>query len=256
MSAMAMTEQSDELAGRRPEEVLEWAYRTYGRVAIVASFQAESSVLIHMASSIVERPEVITLDTGRLPEETFGVIERIQRRYPIRLHVQTPDPDEVAELVTSDGPNLFRDSVEQRKRCCEIRKVRPLKRALEGFDAWVTGLRRDQSTSRRDTPMVQTDHAHGGIAKVAPLVDWTRDQVWAYIREHELDYHELYDRGYASIGCAPCTRAVEQWEDERAGRWWWEQSEVKECGLHVTEHGLVRASSLPAGGGGSGWGGS
>ena len=241
----ALAQRFDEAAvnldGQRPEEVLEWAYRTFGRVAIVASFQAESSVLIHMAASIVERPEVITLDTGRLPEETYDIIQRIQRRYPIRLHVQTPDPDEVAELVTAGGPNLFRESVDQRHRCCEVRKVLPLKRALSGFDAWVTGLRRDQGITRKHTPVVVTDRGHGGIAKVAPLVGWSRDQVWSYIHEHELDYHELYERGYASIGCAPCTRPVEAWEDERAGRWWWEQTDVKECGLHWTDQGLVRA---------------
>ncbi|HXM55809.1 MAG TPA: phosphoadenylyl-sulfate reductase [Candidatus Dormibacteraeota bacterium] len=253
MSAMALPESMPDLEGRRPEEIVAWAYQTYGRVAIVASFQAESSVLIHMASQVVERPEVVTLDTGRLPDETFDVIDRIQRRYAIRLHVQAPAPDELAELVARDGPNLFRESVELRHRCCEIRKVRPLTRALAGFDAWVTGVRRDQSASRHHTPLVQADRAHGGIAKVSPLAGWSRDQVWAYIREHDLDYHELYDRGYASIGCAPCTRAVESGEDERAGRWWWEQSAVKECGLHWTEHGLVRAASLPSGGGGSGW---
>ena len=232
---------ADDQEGRRPEEVLEWAYRTFRRVAIVASFQAESSVLIHMAASIVERPEVVTLDTGRLPEETHDLIDRVQQRYPIRLHVQAPDPVEVAELVAAGGPNLFRRSVELRERCCDVRKVRPLTRALEGFDAWVTGLRRDQSAGRRRTPVVQTDAAHGGIAKIAPLVAWRRDEVWAYIRDHRLDAHALYERGYASIGCAPCTRPIEPGEDERAGRWWWEESDVKECGLHLTDAGLVRA---------------
>jgi phosphoadenosine phosphosulfate reductase len=241
MSAPAPEPIVDDQLDPRPEEVLAWAYRTFRRVAIVASFQAESSVLIHMASSIVERPEVVTLDTGRLPEETQDLIDRVRRRYPIRLHVRTPDPVEVAELVAAGGPNLFRRSVELRERCCDVRKVRPLTRALEGFDAWVTGLRRDQSAGRRRTPVVQTDAAHGGIAKIAPLVAWRRDEVWAYIREHGLDYHALYERGYASIGCAPCTRAVEPGEDERAGRWWWEESDVKECGLHPTDAGLVRA---------------
>ena len=221
--------------------MLEWAYRAFRRVAVVASFQAESSVLIHMASTIVDRPDVVTLDTGRLPEETHDVIARIQRRYAIRLHVQAPDPAEVAQLVATGGPNLFRESVALRQRCCEVRKVRPLARALAGFDAWVTGVRRDQSTTRRGTPPVQPDPAHGGIAKVAPLAGWSREQAWAYIRQHELDYHELYERGYTSIGCAPCTRPVAPWEDERAGRWWWEQSDVKECGLHWTEDGLARA---------------
>jgi thioredoxin-dependent adenylylsulfate APS reductase len=242
MSVLLTDLTTTEPEGGSPEEILEWAYRTYGRVAIVASFQAESSVLIHMAAQIVDRPEVITLDTGRLPEETHDMIERVQRRYPIRLHVQTPDPVEVADLVAGGGPNLFRTSVELRQRCCDIRKVRPLARALEGFDAWITGLRRDQSASRRRTPIVQADNAHGGIAKIAPLVDWTRDRVWTYIHEHELDYHELYERGYASIGCAPCTRPTEAGEDERAGRWWWEQDEVKECGLHWTGDKLVRAA--------------
>jgi len=228
------------LDGRSPEAVLEWAYCNFRRVAIVASFQAESSVLIQMAASIVERPEVVTLDTGRLPEETFEVVDRIRQRYPIRLHLQAPDSLEVTEMVAVGGPNLFRRSVEERHRCCEVRKVRPLARALAGFDAWVTGLRRDQSAKRRGTPVVQTDPAHGGIAKIAPLVTWRRDEVWAYIREPDLDYHALYERGYTSIGCAPCTRPIEPGEDERAGRWWWEQSDVKECGLHLTENGLVR----------------
>jgi len=220
------------LDGQAPEVVLEWAYRSFRRVAIVASFQAESSVVIHMAAGIVERPEVVTLDTGRLPEETFEVIDRICRRYSIRLHVQTPDSQEVAEMVAAEGPNLFRYSTELRHRCCEVRKVRPLTRALAGFDAWVTGVRRDQSESRRQTQVVAMDGAHGGIAKVAPLAGWSRDQVWDYIHRNGLDYHSLYGRGYRSIGCAPCTRAVGPDEDERAGRWWWEASTVKECGLH------------------------
>jgi len=232
--------QDDGQDDRQPEEVLEWAYRTFRRVAIVASFQAESSVLIHMAAAIVDRPEVVTLDTGRLPEETHDLMERIQRRYPIRLHVQAPDPADVAELVAAGGANSFRRSVALREGCCEVRKVRPLARALAGYDAWVTGLRRDQSASRRHTPVVQVDAAHGGIAKIAPLAAWRRDEVWTYVRDMGLDYHALYERGYASIGCAPCTRPVEVGEDERAGRWWWEQSEVKECGLHLTDRGLVR----------------
>src|SRR5262249_38803193 len=150
------------LDGQSPEAVLEWAYRNFRRVAITASFQAESSVLIHMACAIVERPEVVTLDTGRLPEQTFELIDRIQRRYSIRLHVQTPDSREVAEMVAADGPNLFRHSGELRRRCCDVRKVRPLTRALAGFDAWVTGLRRDQSETRRHTPIVEEDGLHGG----------------------------------------------------------------------------------------------
>src|SRR5262249_58216086 len=157
------------LDGRSPESVLKWAYGNFRRVAIVASFQAESSVLIHMSAAIVMRPDVVTLDPGRLPDETFEVIDRIRRRYPIRLHVQVPDSLEVAEMVAVEGPNLFRRSVELRHRCCEVRKVRPLTRALAGFDAWVSGLRRDQSETRRHTPVVEIDHAHRSIAKLPPL---------------------------------------------------------------------------------------
>ena len=137
-------------------------------------------------------------------------------------------------MVAVEGPNLFKRSVALRHSCCDVRKARPLTRALAGFDAWVTGLRRDQSETRRQTPVVQTDDAHGGITKVAPLAGWSRDQVWTYVRDHGLEYHSLYDKGYRSIGCAPCTRAVGPDEDGRAGRWWWEGSTVKECGLHLT----------------------
>ncbi len=218
--------------GLHGEELLAWTYASFRDVALVASFQAESLVLIHMASRLVARPRVITLDTGRLHEETHGYIHALRRRFDIALEVQHPEPAEVAALVDVHGPDAFRDSVELRHRCCHIRKVLPLRRALQGADAWVTGLRRDQSAARRQTPAVSVDHAHGDIAKVAPLAAWTRRDVWAYLEEHGLEAHPLYGRGYASIGCAPCTRAIGPGEHERAGRWWWEQDAVKECGLH------------------------
>jgi len=221
-----------ELEEESPQAILRWTYSHFRRVAIVASFQAESTVLIDMAAEIAERPEVITLDTGRLPQETHDQIDRELLSRNIRLHVQAPDPGEVKELVAEHGSNLFRTSAELRRLCCDVRKSRPLGRALEGFDAWVTGLRRDQAASRAATTVVAEDPAHGGIAKVAPLVRWSEEQVWDHIRSRRLRYHELYDRGYRSIGCAPCTRAVSEGEDPRAGRWWWEQEEVKECGLH------------------------
>jgi phosphoadenosine phosphosulfate reductase len=213
-------------------EVLAWTYANHQRVAIVASFQAESSVLVHLASQVVERPEVITLDTGRLPEETHAVMDAFRERFSIRLHVQAPDPGEVAAMVGEHGPNLFYRSVEHRQACCDVRKSRPLARALEGFDAWVTGVRRRQSATRAATAVVTADPLHGGIAKVAPLAGWTHDQVWEHIHAHKLPVHPLYARGYASIGCAPCTRAILPGEDERAGRWYWESGAVKECGLH------------------------
>jgi thioredoxin-dependent adenylylsulfate APS reductase len=211
---------------------------------IVASFQAESSVLIDMACQVTQAPEVLTLDTGRLPEETHETFEAFLARFPIRLRVQMPDAGQVAELTGRFGSNLFYRSGELRRLCCEVRKARRLASALQEHDAWVTGLRRDQIETRRATPVVQEDAAHGGIAKIAPLAAWSSEQVWAYIRERRLPYHPLYDRGYTSIGCAPCTRAVRPGEDERAGRWWWEEDAVKECGLHWTPNGAVRARGM------------
>jgi phosphoadenosine phosphosulfate reductase len=221
-----------ELEQASPIEVLRWTYSRFRRVAIVASFQAESTVLIDMAAQLVARPQVVTLDTGRLPQETHDQIDRELHSHRLQLHVQAPDPEEIRALAAEHGANPFRRSAELRRLCCEIRKSRPLARALEGYDAWITGLRRDQGVTRAATPVVAEDSAHGGIAKVAPLVRWSEKQVWDYIRSRRLPYHELYDHGYRSIGCAPCTRAVAAGEDPRAGRWWWEREEVKECGLH------------------------
>jgi len=215
-----------------PIVVLREAYAAYERVAIVASFQAESSVLIDMASSVRPDLRVLTLDTGRLPQETHDMIDRVRQRYGIAIDVITPGPADVEEMVRAHGVDLFYESVDLRRLCCDVRKSRPLARALRGYDAWITGLRREQAATRAHTQVVTVDTEHGGIAKIAPLAGWTKQQVWDYIREHDLPYHSLYDSGYTSIGCAPCTRATTAQEDERAGRWWWEQGEVKECGLH------------------------
>jgi phosphoadenosine phosphosulfate reductase len=218
--------------GTHPEAVLQWAYDTFQRVAIVASFQAESTVLIDMASRIGRDVHVVTLDTGRLPQQTHDMIDRVRDRYGIEVQVVSPDATEVGDLVGRHGANLFYQSPALRRLCCEVRKSRPLTRALAGYDAWVTGLRRQQAETRLLTAVVAPDLEHEGLTKIAPLATWSKDQVWDYIRQHELPYHALYDLGYTSIGCAPCTRATTANEDERAGRWWWEQGEVKECGIH------------------------
>jgi phosphoadenosine phosphosulfate reductase len=217
---------------RDPESILRWTYDSFARVAIVASFQAESSVIIDLASRIRRDLHVLTLDTGRLPRETHDMIARVRSRYGIDVEVITPDPIETSEMVAAHGVDLFYKSVELRRTCCDVRKSRPLDRALRGYDAWITGLRREQAATRAATPVVAIDLDHGGITKVAPLATWSKAQVWGYIRENGLPYHTLYDKGYTSIGCAPCTRATEPGEDERAGRWWWELGGVKECGLH------------------------
>ena len=214
------------------EGVLRWAYESFPRVAIVASLQAESSVLIDMAVRISQDRSVLTIDTGRLPQETHDMIDRVRERYGVEVHVLAPDPDEVRKMVAAGGANLFYRSPELRRLCCDVRKSRPLTRALESYDAWVTGIRRSQMSTRAQTPVVAVDSEHGGIAKIAPLAAWSEEEVWSYIRDHKVPYHPLYDRSYTSIGCAPCTRATRPGEDPRGGRWWWEQGEVKECGLH------------------------
>ena len=219
-------------AGAAPETVLQWAFDKFPRLVIVASFQAESSVLIDMAWRIKEDVAVLTLDTGRLPQETYDMIDRVRDRYGIEIQVVSPDATDLRAMVGSHGANLFLKSVEMRRLCCEVRKSRPLARALAGCDAWVTGVRREQAQTRSQTAVVATDREHEGLTKIAPLASWSKDQVWSYIRDHDLPYHSLYDAGYTSIGCAPCTRATTAGEDERAGRWWWEENEVKECGLH------------------------
>jgi phosphoadenosine phosphosulfate reductase len=215
-----------------PDSVLRWTYENFRRVAIVASFQAESSVIIDLASRIRSDLRVLTLDTGRLPEATHEMIARVRSRYGIDVEVITPDPVETGGMVATHGVDLFYESVELRRLCCEVRKSRPLDRALHDYDAWITGLRREQAATRATTPVVAIDVHHGGITKVAPLATWSKADVWGYIRDHDLPYHSLYDHGYTSIGCAPCTRATAPGEDERAGRWWWELGGVKECGLH------------------------
>jgi thioredoxin-dependent adenylylsulfate APS reductase len=229
---MSVLTPADLLADASANEVLRWTYSNFERVAVVASLQAESSVIIDLVSKIRPDFRVLTLDTGRLPQETHDMIDRVRERYRIEIDVLQPDADEVRQMVGAHGTNLFLRSPDLRRQCCDIRKTRPLDRALRGYDAWITGVRRDQAATRTNTRVVIADAAHNGIAKIAPLAAWTKDQVWDYIRANDLPYHQLYDQGYTSIGCAPCTRATTAGEDDRAGRWWWEQNEIKECGIH------------------------
>jgi phosphoadenosine phosphosulfate reductase len=217
------------------QAVLALALEVIGRdrVALSASFGPEDIVILDLMSRIVPRPRVFTLDTGRLPEETHELMERVRQRYDIDLEVYFPETAAVQAMVRAKGSNLFYDSVDQRLECCFVRKVEPLRRALSTVDGWVVGLRRDQAPTRARTPKIGIDLEHGMIWKVAPLADWTEEQVWDYVREHDLPYNMLHDRGYTSIGCAPCTRAIRPGEDARAGRWWWESPDNRECGLHV-----------------------
>ena len=230
--------EADLLASRfeesSPEEVISWAVDRFGdALALSTSFQVAGMVLLDMLSRISPDTRIITLDTGRLPAETYDLIDRAQMRYGCRVEVHSPDPAELTDVVARHGMNMFYRSYSLRLRCCEIRKVRPLERALAGLDAWMTGLVRSQGGTRTDTPKLEIDSARGGLVKINPLADWDDERVWSYVRERDVPYSALYDRGYTSIGCDPCTRAIEPGEDPRAGRWWWEEGVPKECGIHV-----------------------
>ena len=216
----------------RTLEHLRSAVRDYGRVVYSNSLGAESMVLTDLIWSEVPEIEIFTLDTGRLHEETYSLIERLERRYQRRFKVYYPDPASIEAWVHGKGINGFYDSIENRQGCCHIRKIEPFRRAIAGAGAWVTGVRHEQSASRAQAVAVEVDAANGGIAKISPILEGTHEDVWDYIRAKKLPYNPLHDKGYPSIGCAPCTRAVEPGADSRSGRWWWENADSKECGLH------------------------
>lgn len=214
-------------------EVLQMAEQAYpGRISLATSFGAEDQVLTDIVCRLAPNIGIFTLDTGRLPQETFDTLDATQQRYDIKIKVLFPDPDQVRRLYAETGPNGFYESIENRRRCCQVRKVEPLKRELAKLGAWVTGLRRQQSLTRESLPLAQWDELNG-LVKISPLADWTWRQVWDHIRRNNVPYNRLHDRGYPSIGCAPCTRAIAEGEDMRSGRWWWESPAHKECGLHV-----------------------
>ena len=217
------------------EELLRWALeRFHPRMAISAAGGVDGLAIIDMAWRIDPRVRVFTLDTGRLPPETYALFEEVRDRYGINVEFEFPDRQQVERMMFVSGPNLMYRSVDDRVRCCEIRKVEPLKRKLATLDAWVSGLRRDQWKTRKNVAKVELDRDHGGVVKLNPLADWSAEDVWDYVRKNDVPYHELFDHGYTSIGCAPCTRPVQPGEDERAGRWWWEQDTDKECGIHCS----------------------
>lgn len=214
-------------------EVLAWVEESFGAgAALAVSFSVEDTVVIHAARAAAPSLRFFALDTGRLAPETYEVAEQLERRLGVRFETFFPERAAVEAYTLAHGHFGFRESLELRKQCCALRKLEPLGRALQGRAAWLTGLRRDQAGTRAGIQVLEHDAEHG-LAKVNPLAAWTEAQVWAYVREHGLPYCSLYDQGYRSIGCAPCTRAVKPSEDARAGRWWWESPEHKECGLHL-----------------------
>lgn len=223
-----------DMESKSAEQILNWAIENYGsNIRLASSFGAEDVVLIDMMTKISpEKTRVFTLDTGRLNQETYDLMDAVRNKYRIDIEVYFPDSKDVETMVNINGLNLMYDSVENRKLCCNVRKVLPLKRALSGLDGWITGLRREQTLTRANILKVELDASHDNILKICPLADWTNDMVWHYVRRNNVPYNKLHDMGYPSIGCEPCTRAVQAGEDPRSGRWWWESDSHKECGLH------------------------
>lgn len=221
--------------GQNSEALLKWAVQEFGRdLTLACSLGAEDMVLVDQLVKIAPDARIFVLDTGRLHEPTYETLERARLKYGIEFEVYYPQTNAVEALLRTKGPVSFYQSIENRKECCGIRKVEPLRRALSGRRAWITGLRRQQAVTRAALPKVEWDGDHG-LFKLNPLADWSEEQVWDYVRTHGVPTNPLHTQGFPSIGCAPCTRAIAPGEDIRAGRWWWESPEQKECGLHVRQ---------------------
>jgi phosphoadenosine phosphosulfate reductase len=228
---------SSDILGRFRERsiqanLLELADLYPGSIVFSTSFGIEDQAITHIISEAGVNVKIFTLDTGRLFPETYSTWSATLDRYKLRIEGYYPDEQALQHWVTENGPNAFYRSVDARKACCHIRKVEPLKRALEGNKVWITGIRAAQSPDRKDTPILEWDGANN-ILKYNPLLNWSDDELDQFIRVNNVPYNPLHDRGFVSIGCAPCTRAIKPGEDFRAGRWWWEESSKKECGLHV-----------------------
>lgn len=233
---------------RRVEEtraILARIARDFSPAVFASSLAAEDMVLTDLILKDRLPIGIFSLETGRLHAETLSMIDRVKDTYDYDIALYKPQPEAVDAYVTQNGLNAFYDSVEMRKECCRIRKVEPLGRALAGKQAWITGQRRSQSTTRAELAVQEDDLGHG-MQKFNPLADWSEQDIWDYLREQQVPYNVLHDRGYPSIGCEPCTRAIQPGEDVRAGRWWWENPESKECGLHVVDGKLIRIKSVAA----------
>jgi len=221
-----------ELSGKTPDYILTFFLEKFkGKIALSTSLGLEDQVLTQMVAEIDPSTRIFTLDTGRLFPETYDLMDRTSKKYKINLEVFFPNSAEIEEMVAEKGINLFYDSIENRKLCCRLRKLVPLARSMQGLDAWITGLRREQSVTRENMQVVEWDD-NNNMLKINPLIDWTEQQAWDYVKEHHVPVNPLHKKGFASIGCQPCTRAIEPGEDVRAGRWWWENPDTKECGLH------------------------
>lgn len=223
---------NNEMEGKTSLAVLDYFVSNFSdKIGFATSFGFEDQVITQKLFSLKKKIKIFTLDTGRLFPETYELIDKIISRYKLNIDIYFPNSSEVETMVNSKGINLFYESIENRKLCCGVRKIEPLKRALSNLDIWISGLRREQSPTRSDMKLVEWD-ANNGLIKINPLIEWTEKECWDYVKEHNIPYNTLHDKGFLSIGCQPCTRAIEEGEDVRAGRWWWEDPDSKECGLH------------------------
>ncbi len=231
--------QSEAIESLSAIEILSWGIKNFSvKIALSCSFGApEGLVLLDMMHRIDPVSRVFVLDTGRLPQATYDLIDRVRDHYDKKVEIVFPATQAVQSLVSDHGSNLFYESIEKRQLCCQVRKVEPLNRQLASLDAWVTGLRRDQNATRVDTPKIEIDRAHFGIVKLNPIADWSHEQVLDYVAEHQVPTNRLHRAGYPSVGCDPCSRPISAGEDPRAGRWWWENDDTKECGIHIEEKG-------------------
>lgn len=215
-----------------PDKILKEAVELFdSKISFATSLGAEDQIITYMLAKSGKPVPIFTLDTGRVFPESYDLLHRTVNRYGMHIKSYYPDTDQVEDMVNTKGINLFYESIENRKLCCHVRKIVPLRRALLGMDAWITGLRRDQSVTRTDLKIVEWDSANG-LIKINPLLEWSEEQVWDFIKLNNIPYNKLHELGFPSIGCQPCTRAIEKGEDLRAGRWWWEMPDSKECGLH------------------------
>jgi phosphoadenosine phosphosulfate reductase len=225
-------ELNERLQGCSAQEILIYFIEEYeGKVALGSSMGAEDQVLTDMIAKIDKSTKIFTLDTGRVFPETYQTLHETNKKYGINVEVYFPNSEKVERMVNEKGINLFYESIENRKMCCDVRKIEPLRRAIKDVDVWVTGIRKEQSITRILTEVVEYDQFTGKI-KINPLLEWTEDDLWKYIKAYDVPFNKLHEKGFPSIGCQPCTRAIKEGEDVRAGRWWWEAPEQKECGLH------------------------
>lgn len=234
-----------ELEGKDPKEIIVWALKTFGieNIALSTSFGAEDQMLTDILLKVDKNANIFTLDTGRLPQETYDVWEKTLSKYNCEIEPLFPDHKEVEDLEKNFGPNLFYHSIENRKLCCKIRKINPLAKKLSKLKAWICGLRKAQSITRTDIEVIEWDSVFS-LYKINPLILLSEDDVWEYIRKNEVPYNSLHDKGFPSIGCAPCTRAIKPGEDVRAGRWFWEDKDKKECGLHLKNGKLKKSKEV------------